>query len=74
MQTGRRSFNGERTIMETTRRFARTLAEAFPNDSQHRAEYGCAIIRTGKKPNYLPEWVMLAAAFMLAGYFLGKAF
>ena len=56
----------------TTKRFARTLAEAFPEDTHHRAEYGCAIIRTGKKPRYWPEWVMLAGACVLAGYVLGK--
>jgi hypothetical protein len=60
--------------METTKRFARTLREAFPNDSQHRAEYGCAIIRTARKPSYLPEWVMLVCSCVLAGYLLGKVF
>ena len=33
--------------METTRTFPRTLAEAFPNDTEHRARYGCAIEITG---------------------------
>jgi len=60
--------------METTKRFARTLREAFPNDSQHRAEYGCAIIRTAPKPSYWQEWAMLICCSVLAGYLLGKVF
>lgn len=58
--------------METTRKFPRTLQEAFPEDTHHRAEYGCAIIRTEKRQSYWPEWVMLCAVCVLAGYLLGR--
>jgi uncharacterized membrane protein len=60
--------------MQTTRRFSRTLAEAFPLDSQHRAEYGCAIQITGKPPFQWKETLQLASVCIAIGYVLGKMF
>ena len=60
--------------METTRTFPRTLAEAFPNDSEHRAKYGCAIEITGDRPFYLVETLQLASVCIAIGYILGKMF
>ena len=60
--------------METTRTFPRTLAEAFPNDSEHRAKYGCAIEITGDRPFYWAETLQLAAVCIAIGYILGKIF
>ena len=63
----------------TTRRFPRTLAEAFPNSleaSQARAAYGCAITRPGGNQSYAHVWVApLCVAFFigfLAGVLLCK--
>lgn len=38
-----------------TRRYPRTLNEAFP----HGAEYGCAIERPIDKPDYIVVWASL---------------
>ena len=55
-------------MSETTRRYPRTLQEAFPNDPR----YSFAIIATAKKPYYVLEWVFYGALCMLVGYVLGK--
>jgi len=60
--------------METTRTFPRTLAEAFPNDTEHRARYGCAIEITGSRPIYWLETLQFAAVCLAIGYCLGKMF
>jgi hypothetical protein len=60
--------------MDTTRTFPRTLAEAFPEDSYHRARYGCAIEITGEPPTYWQETLQLAAVCIAIGYCLGKIF
>jgi len=60
--------------METTRTFPRTLAEAFPDDPEHRARYGCAIQITGDRPTYWQETIQLAAVCIAIGYLLGKIF
>jgi hypothetical protein len=61
-------------MMDTTRTFPRTLAEAFPNDSDHRARYGCAIEVMGDKPTYWQETLQLACVCIAIGYCLGKMF
>jgi len=60
--------------MDTTRTFPRTLAEAFPEDSEHRARYGCAHEITGEPPTYWQETLQLAAVCIAIGYCLGKIF
>jgi hypothetical protein len=60
--------------MDTTRTFPRTLAEAFPEDTDHRARYGCAIEITGEPPTYWQETIQLAAVCIAIGYILGKIF
>ena len=60
--------------METTRTFPRTLAEAFPDDPEHRARYGCAIEITGDRPFYLVETLQFASVCIAIGYVLGKYF
>lgn len=60
--------------MDTTRTFPRTLAEAFPEDTDHRARYGCAIEITGEPTTYWQETIQLAAVCIAIGYILGKIF
>ena len=60
--------------METTRKYPRTLAEAFPEDTDHRARYGCAIEITEEPPIYWQETLQLAAVCIAIGYVLGKIF
>lgn len=60
--------------MDTTRTYPRTLAEAFPHDSDHRARYGCAIEITGDRPTYWQETIQLAVVCIAIGYILGKIF
>ena len=61
-------------MMDTTRTFPRTLAEAFPNDTEHRARYGCAIEVIGGKPTYWQETLQFACVCIAIGYCLGKIF
>lgn len=61
-------------MMETTRTYPRTLAEAFPNDSDHRARYGCAIEIMCGKEFYWLETLELACVCIAIGYCLGKMF
>jgi hypothetical protein len=60
--------------MDTTRTFPRTLAEAFPDDSDHRARYGCAIEITEEPPTYWQETLQLASVCIAIGFVLGKMF
>ena len=52
----------------TTRRYARTLYEAFPND----AEYSYTIFITGKKPMYALHWIVYGVTCMYIGYVFGR--
>lgn len=60
--------------MDTTRKYPRTLAEAFPEDTEHRARYGCAVEITGDRPTHWPEVLQFAAVCIAIGYCLGKIF
>jgi hypothetical protein len=60
--------------MDTTRTYPRTLAEAFPDDPEHRARYGCAIEIMKKRPTYWQETFQIAILCIAIGYCLGKMF
>jgi hypothetical protein len=60
--------------MDTLRKYPRTLAEAFPKDSEHRARYGCAIEITEEPPTYWLETLQFAVVCIAIGYLLGKIF
>lgn len=60
--------------MDTTRTYPRTLAEAFPEDTEHRARYGCAIEIIKGRPTYWPETLQFASVCIAIGYCLGKMF
>jgi hypothetical protein len=52
----------------TTRKYARTLYEAFPNDAEH----SYAIIATAKKPMYALHWLTYGAICMFIGFIFGR--
>lgn len=60
--------------MDTTRTYPRTLAEAFPNDPEIRARYGCAIEIMKDPPTYWQETFQIAIVCIAIGYILGKYF
>ena len=60
--------------METTRKYPSTLAEAFPEDTDDRARYGCAIEIMEDRPIYWQETIQLAVVCIAIGYILGKIF
>jgi hypothetical protein len=60
--------------METTRTFPRTLAEAFPNDSEYRVQYACAIEIAAKQPFYWGEFLVFSSVCIAIGYLVGKMY
>jgi hypothetical protein len=58
----------EKSMNNTTRRYARTLSEAFPHD----ADQSYAIYITGKKPMYALHWITYGAICMYIGYVFGR--
>lgn len=58
--------------MNTTKRFPRTMAEAFPNESRYRAEYGCAITRYRHSDfSVIRAYMPVMSVVFLAGFLAG---
>jgi hypothetical protein len=55
-------------MSNTTRRYPRTLSEAFPNDAKNFY----AIIATAKKPLYALHWLTYGAICMFIGFIVGR--